>query len=148
MMFDKVITEPLTIAWIDDNYNRYQHFMEPTFKSCTLNKSVESQIICKKYINPKDNDHREYYLVMRHDWGQTHKIVPTWENASAMCRLMGGHLPWFGSRDSLSEILAFLKLSQYIPTAEAIYIGLKFQENEVSEDCFVSVMYENNVSGK
>ena len=155
---DKVTlrTGPLTVAWINDNYNRYQHFMESAGqKYCIRNKSVAIQVGCIKRFNLKDNtDHREYQLIVFKEfdtlgkdfsWGhfdysydmrEFFEEVVTWEEASSLCRLLGGHLPWFGSRESLNEILALLKLSQDIPTVEAIYIGLQFHQNKVSPDCF------------
>ena len=160
VMSDKAIprTEPLTIAWINDNYDKYHHFMESTTRNCNIRKrSIASQISCKKYFSSKNNaGHREYYFIKsrdfyqleedftweeldyEYDYGNYNEKIVTWEEASAMCGLLGGHLPWFGSRDSLTEILALLKLTQDTLVLEAIYIGLRFFDNEVSEDCLLS----------
>ena len=158
VMLDKAlpITEPLSIVWINDNYNRYLHFMESIPHNCIKNRTMARQIGCKKILSSKEYaDHREYYWMASRDFDHIYDYYwlddiddygygyyiekeVTWEEASHLCGLLGGHLPWFESRDSLSEILALLKLSQFLPAVEAIYIGLRSHENEVSNGFFVS----------
>ena len=140
-------TVPLTIVWINDNYNRYQHFTGSTFQKCSLTNKILNQMYCEKYFFPtKDAVEREYFLIRNYHHNFYHpkkfnfnawskKI--NWEDASYLCGLLGGYLPWFESKDSLNELLSLIKLSNVIPTVEAIYIGLKFQENEVSEVFFL-----------
>ena len=148
VMSDKVIpsTQPLTIVWINDNYKKYEHFIQSTVQKCSLNKSISSKFYCEKFIIPKNNTfQREYYLIKskyyHYDkkWssGYWREENATWKNATLLCGLVGGHLPWFESKDDLHELLSLFKLSNYIPTLEAIYIGLEFSE-KVSKCCFLS----------
>ena len=143
--------DPLTIVWINDNYNRYKHFIESTLQNCIKKRTAARQIGCSKMLSSKkDVDHREYFwIVSRHfDWvddymweddkndydGAYYDLKEvTWKEASQLCGMLDGHLPWFDSRESLSELLALLKLSQFPPTVQAIYIGLRSHKNEVSE---------------
>ena len=139
-------TEPLTVVWINDNYNEYEHFRQSTMQKCSLNRSISRKYSCHKFIFLQGNTvDREYYLIkykseldqiLQLDLFRVQDV--SWQKAAYMCGELGGYLPWFGSRDSLNEFLSLFKLSQYMPTFEAIYIGLKFHENEVSECCFVS----------
>ena len=149
-MFDKAIprSEPLTIVWINDNYNRYKHFMQSHLQRCSWDKNISKNFTCHKlFISKEDEDHREYYLMgtLYFDGKYFVKKQMTWEDANKMCRLIDGHLPWFGSRDRLNELMAFLKLSQYFPTLEAIYIGLRFHENDVSKYLYSYLLYHNTI---
>ena len=48
----------------------------------------------------------------------------SWKQASKLCKSIGGYLPVFTTRDELDELLALIKLSQYMPPLMTIYIGL------------------------
>ena len=66
----------------------------------------------------------------------------TWKEASDLCRkIIGGHLPWFESKDNLHELLALFKLFKDMALVKAIYIGLRFNTSGV---CFYfsSVKYQ------
>ena len=61
------------------------------------------------------------------------KHLNTWKEAADLCKIFGGFLPWFDSRDSLHALLSLFRLSADFPVVEGIYIGLRFNTSEVSE---------------
>ena len=65
--------------------------------------------------------------------------MKTWNEDAGVCKLVGGHLPWFDNRHSLYEPLSLFKFSSHFPTTEAIYIGLKYNTSEVSKN------FKNNI---
>ena len=127
--------EPLTLVWIKDNYIRHDRFLEITSEKCFIN--AKSWLCNKTKVNTIVG-YREYYLITER-W-KPHKYVyyklKSWNEAANACQLVGGHLPWFESRESLHELLSLLKLSRHFPTTEAIYIGLKHNTREVSQIVF------------
>ncbi len=49
----------------------------------------------------------------------------TWNDASELCASIGGHLPYFTSRNDLEEVIALFKLSPHATPVKALFIGLK-----------------------
>ena len=90
----------------------------------------------------KDNDNLlffRYALLLNYTVVKRHSVVfqfynknISWNEASQICKTMGGYLPYFTSRPDLEEILAIFKLSQDIPPIVQIFIGLKYDSSQVS----------------
>ena len=55
----------------------------------------------------------------------------SWNDASQLCKKIGGYLPYFTSRQDLEELFGVLMLSQDIPSIAYMYIGLKYNSNQV-----------------
>ena len=126
--------EPLTYVWIKDNYFKHKSFLELKSEKCFI--KAES-LLCKKIVVNKSVYYREYYLITQIWKEDSNSIIyykpKSWNDATNACQLVGGHLPWFESRESLHEILSLFKLSKHFPTTDVIYIGLKYNTTEVSQ---------------
>ena len=146
------ITEIITVEYLGHSYNKYLTFKKLKI-NCSIDKSFEKTITCLKFFNPgKENiAHREYYRILFHGrdyWGRPRinrghqEGERTWQEASHLCsETLGGHLPWFESKDSLYELLALFKIFKDLgyegerldfPEIKNIYIGLRFKTSEVS----------------
>ena len=121
-------TEPLTVVWMKDNYIRHKTFLELNSEKCFIK---DKTWLCKKIKVNESAHYREYYVITQRI--KFNYKLKSWEQAANICQLVGGHLPWFESRDSLDELMALFKLSRHFPTIEAIYIGLKHNTTEVSK---------------
>lgn len=55
----------------------------------------------------------------------------SWKYAFLLCQDLYAHLPFFADRNQLDELLAVLRLSPEMPPLEAIYIGLKANQDQV-----------------
>ena len=124
--------EPLTLVWIKDNYIRHDRFLKIKSEKCFIKSK---SWLCNKTKVNTTVGYREYYLITE-KW-KPHNYVyyklKSWNEAANACQLVGGHLPWFESRDSLHELLSLMKLSRHFPTIDAIYIGLRHNTREVSQ---------------
>ena len=60
------------------------------------------------------------------------RIDTSWNDAASLCDSAGTHLPYFNSRDELFEFLQFLRQAVHMPPLEAIYIGLYYDQEQVS----------------
>ena len=115
--------------WINDNYIKYQHFLELKVHNYSIKINVTKSIKFLKFVNDHGDDTiiREYYLILEE------KKKRSWKQANKLCQeLVDGHLPWFEGKDRLHELLSLFKLSNEIPAIEAIYIGLRLYAVEVS----------------
>ena len=120
--------EPLTLVWIKDNYIRHDRFLEIKSEKCFI--KAKPWLCIKTKVNTTVG-YREYYLIT--EKRKLYYKLKSWNEAANACQLVGGHLPWFESRDSLHELLSLLKLSRHFPTIDAIYIGLRHNTREVSQ---------------
>ena len=64
----------------------------------------------------------------------------SWNDASELCRRSGADLLSFLNRDDLDEFIAMVLKSAKIPFIEAVFIGLKYNETEVSEQTSVYLL--------
>ena len=69
----------------------------------------------------------KYYLE-----GRTQKKI-SWNKAYGLCQKIDADLPSFMSRDELDELIALLLQSQSIPFLEAVFIGLRINDADVSQ---------------
>ena len=115
--------------WINDNYIKYQHFLELKVQNYSIKINVTKSIKFLKFVNDHGGDTviREYYLILEE------KKKRSWKQANKLCQeLVDGHLSWFEGKDRLLELLSLFKFSKEIPAIEAIYIGLRLYAVEVS----------------
>ena len=73
----------------------------------------------------------------------------SWNQASELCKEMGGLLPYFTSRQDLEDLLIYFKIRGYlipwgvmdpklsIQAVVEIYIGLKYYSNDVSHKLYL-----------
>ena len=128
MKLNSPTNETLTAVWINDNYIKYQHFLELKVERYSIKINVTKSIKFVKFVNVHGDDtiNREYYLILEE------KKKRSWKQANKLCQeLFDGHLPWFEGKDRLHELLSLFKSSKEIPAIEAIYIGLRFYAAEV-----------------
>ena len=129
MKLNSLRNETLTVVWINDNYIKYQHFLELKAHRYSMNINVIKSIKFLKFVNVNGDGtvDREYHLILEEEKKRS------WKQANKLCQeLVGGHLPWFEDKDRLHELLSLFKLSKEIPAIEAIYIGLRFHAEKVS----------------
>ena len=70
---------------------------------------------CINFINVNVKDIRDYYLIS--------DDLRTWEEAANLCKdVVGGHLPWFDSKESLHKLLSLIVLLTDMPIIEAVYV--------------------------
>ena len=56
----------------------------------------------------------------------------SWNNASSVCKHVGGFLPVISSKSHLNELVALIGFSKYIPPQDKIFIGLSSRISKVS----------------
>ena len=56
----------------------------------------------------------------------------SWNEASEICKKLGGYLPHFPSRNELDKFIVMLLKSDKLPFIEALYIGLTHDLGKVS----------------
>ena len=67
-------------------------------------------------------------------YGKNVSIYYSWLMASKFCRKRNMELPFFMSRNELDDFIRYVQRSDMIPWSEAIFIGLRYNENKV---CFI-----------
>ena len=53
----------------------------------------------------------------------------SWNDATSMCKDIGGFLPIIRSKSEMDEFIALVTFSQYIPPQDKIFIGLSTKMN-------------------
>ena len=81
------------------------------------------------YPNPDEIYDYFYYDILPENKDERH--TTSWMEADEICSSIGAHLPFFRSRNELSEFLALVKDVPDIPPLEAVYIGLKYNINRL-----------------
>ena len=116
----------ITVGWILNNYKPFEYKFKQKSKHCSNFSYLQNTYICLSISRTSDElVKRKYYIVFKTKT-DTSKI--SWNEASTLCRKIGGYLPHFQSKDKLNELLALYKLSKEIPFLTGIYIGLKSSE--------------------
>ena len=146
----------LKTFWIHNNYIKYQHFSHiQGVKKCSYfpyktlyytlclifpSSAFKQSIIKRNYIIFSNetiffksyNDMVEYEEhSSKHSSFMKYVVVKflSSEDASDLCRKVGGSLPYFTSRNELEELIALMKLSEDMPPWRAIYIRLGNQQS-------------------
>ena len=120
----------LIALWVPDEYHRYHTLRHKPAKNCAEIKHLWTQFRCRfiSYEDKSTERHRYYFI--------SDAKLKTWNEARKICTDIGAHLPHFTSREQLEKLLALLKLSEYVPLVEAMYIGLVYNSSEVRESSF------------
>ena len=127
------------IIWTFDKYKEYKHFFYQKATECLESAKPKSSNIC---LNISSRNNRKYFTIF--NFLALNKLREvSWNEASEMCKGIGGYLPFFTFKKDLDELIAFLKLSQAIPPIQALFIGLQFNAHMVSflAYCLYSEIY-------
>ena len=77
---------------------------------------------------------------------QFYNTTKSWNDASQLCKKIGGYLPYFTSRQDLEDLFSLLMLSQDIPPIAYMYIGLKYNSNQVVHVKIYIVYFNPNLN--
>ena len=113
----------LQLIWIADHYEKYQTEKNQV-KMCKEMDNVKDNDICLNVTFSYENDRMTSYTLITGD-----KCV-SWNEASMLCRDIGGYLPYFERREQQEEIAALFALLGKMPLLEAIYIGLNLKRKK------------------
>ncbi len=139
--FDQPRNLSLEILWLCNILDIYQG--DCTHKEC--DKNLTGALIGAKCFNLTkigrgNTPDKEQPLLQYHFWQNHHMAIfrltkqATWEESSDQCKLIGGHLPVFNSREDVRNVVALMMTSSpfFIRQAEVIPLGLKL---------WVSILY-------
>ena len=62
--------------------------------------------------------------------GRVYSKLWSWTDADSLCMDIGGHLPYFLSREELEELVDFLKNSPHTLPYEATFIGMTINSKQ------------------
>ena len=122
----------LMAVWIHDNYQKYALLSKLKGEQCNMlsfDLCLNFSLINVNYIllGRQISFYEIAANILWHNPTEQQKENIegiSWKQASRFCKDIGGHLPVFTSRDELDELLALIKLSQYMPPLMTIYIDL------------------------
>ena len=99
---------------------------------------------------PNESFFKQFILFDRHVWplcdfkGPHQLLIPpakqyfppkrfltSWKDAAALCKSIGGYLPFFFSKEDLEEFIALLKLLSTFPPLEGVYLGININMEKV-----------------
>ena len=120
-----------SITSLLDNTKKY-NFDFGSWRRCYFNDMIDISCLYvtvdKSMITYLIAGNLKYYLV-----GGTTENKLSWNKGYELCQHFGADLPSFMSRDELDELIALLLKSQTIPFLEAIFIGLRINDANVSK---------------
>ena len=122
----------LMAVWIHDNYQKYATLSDLKGEMCNVlsfDLCLNFSLINVNYIllGRQISFYEIGANILWHNPTKQQKENIegiSWKQASRFCKDIGGHLPVFTSRDELDELLALIKLSQYVPPLIKIYVDL------------------------
>ena len=140
----------LKAMWIQDVYDKYSYFTRMEPKPCIRNINfIQESMNCLSFSAPSVDDTTcVKYTIFNNivqpnqspDWNKQNLF--SWNKASWLCERTGGSLPYFSSRESLDQLVAVMKLSEYFYQFEGIFIGLHAgAENRVRSLAMLSRQY-------
>ena len=125
--------DKLEALWVNDKQSRYIDSNLKSMKNSYCRESAKEQKECN-YSSYADDGYfidKYYYLFESRSTKMTGSVAGrlytklwSWKDADVLCRDIGGHLPYFLSREELNELIDFLKNSPHILPYEAIYVGM------------------------
>ena len=116
------------IIWTFDKYEKYKHFFYQKTTECLESTMPRGSNIC---LNISSKNNRQYFTILNFlTLNKLRKV--SWNEASEICRDMGGYLPFFTFKKQLDELVALLKLSQAVPPIQELFIGLQYNAQRVS----------------
>ena len=125
--------DKLEAFWINNRHSRYTNRNHLSVKNSYCLESYKDQKLCN-YSSYTENGYfmnKYYYLfespfikVTGYFVAKVYHKLWSWKDANQLCKDIGGHLPYFLSREELEELIDFLKNSPHILPYEAFYIGM------------------------
>ena len=130
----------LKAFWIPEQLNKYrdedlhnrpqncfiQNHLSLTDKMYSLNFSSVYKKLNYVYISAI---HTNVQDILVHVFNNKNLI--SWNNASSVCKHVGGFLPIISSKSQLNELVALISFSKYIPPQDKIFIGLSSKISKV-----------------
>ena len=116
----------LKLTWIHDNYAKYISFseMEPIYCGQKPLYSFNHTVNCFEFYPPLTVDVWFSKITQYQVFNGVESDLLSWNQACSLCKEAGYSLPYFTSRESLDDLLAVFKMSQYFHQLEGFYIGL------------------------
>ena len=131
--------DKLEAIWVIDKHSRYTDSNPKSSQTSYCMESAYDQKECN-YSSYADDGYfidKYYYLFESHTvkrtgfvLSKTYSKLWSWKDADKLCRDIGGHLPYFLSREELEELTDFLKNSPHILPYEAIYVGMTLNSTQ------------------
>ena len=131
--------DKLEALWVNDKQSRYTNLNPESVQTSYCLESFKEQKECNYSSYAEDGYFigKYYYLFERRSTKMTGSVMGrlyskmwSWKDAETICRNIGGHLPYFLSREELEELTDFLKNSPHILPYEAIYIGMTLNSTQ------------------
>ena len=130
----------LKAFWIPDQLIKYrdedlhyrsqncfiQNHLSLTDKIYCLNFSSISKKLNYVYISAIPTEVQDMLVHVLNN-----KNLVSWNNASSVCKHVGGFLPIISSKSQLNELVALISFSKYIPPQDKIFIGLSSKISKV-----------------
>ena len=131
--------DKLEALWVKDKQSIYNNLSPKYLKKSYCMESVKEQKECN-YSSYADDGYfinKYYYLFESRSTKMTGGVVGrlytklwSWKDADKLCRDIGGQLPYFLSREELTELTDFLKNSPHILPYEAMYVGMTLNSTQ------------------
>ena len=128
------ISGKLNILWLHNNYIKFFKKSNPFRiqpQKCHTNANTYYDLGYRECFNITFVNSQYNYIIYSKEYSffEFERLRDisgyiSWSEASELCRNIGGHVPFFTSREQLDKLLALLKLSSEIHPIEALYIGL------------------------
>ena len=120
----------LVVTWFRGN-NINNFYQEQKTNKCLQVERNKTEYKCLIYTFSQLNTLKRNFIVFKFYQRKN------WNEASQICKDIGGYLPYFTNRLDLEELLSFLKLKLWkeIPIIYEIFIGLKYELNQVGCIC-------------
>ena len=131
--------DKLEAFWINNRNSRYTDLNLLSVKKSYCLVSFKDQKLCNYSSYTEDGYfmNKYYYLFENPYIKMTGGIVAkvyhklwSWKEANHLCRDIGGHLPYFLSREELEELVDFLKNSPHILPYESLYTGMTINSKQ------------------
>ena len=131
--------DKLEALWANDKQSRYIDSNLKSMKNSYCRESAFEQKECNYSSYAEDGYFidKYYYLFESRFTKITGSLIGrlsytlwSWKDADKLCRNIGGHLPYFLSREELNELTDFLKNSPHILPYEAIYVGMTLNSTQ------------------
>ena len=113
----------IKIQWVPDQLSNYKKNSQNEPHKCFKlpQMRLTGSIYC---LNFTSDSNKEVYYVYIGIVNNENQNKISWNDATSMCKQMGGFLPSIRSKSELDEFIALVTFSQYIPPQGEIFIGL------------------------
>ena len=115
----------LIFTWIHDNYDMY-NYLNQMPGNCSKFEKIKIEQECFNFTFLHNDAMKRKHFIFK-----IYHVKKSWNEASQLCRDIGGYLPYFTSKHDLDQLLALLKFGIAIPQIYHTFIGLKYYPNQV-----------------